>query len=295
MRQMVFSISYSRFAVVATAIVSVAVIGALDFFTGYQISFAVFYLIPVGITSWFATRSWGLVLALGSSLVWYIAEVAAGYPYSHGAIPVWNAIVRLTFFVVTAFLLSELRRQLMSETHAARTDPLTGVRNARAFKERLEHDLALMDRFSQPLSLMYIDLDNFKNVNDKFGHHAGDRLLVHFSELLGESTRASDTVARLGGDEFAVILPGMNLESADSFVQKLVEMMSRTDAYSRGVTCSIGLVVFYEHPGSSAEAIKAADRLMYAVKAAGKNSHAIECYSGVKPMVGVRMDSQGAF
>ena len=272
---------YPRIAVISTALLSAAVIGALDFLAGYQISFAVFYLLPVGIASWYATKSWGLALALGSSLVWYIAEIASGYPYSHPAIPIWNAIVRLTFFAIIALLLAELRIRLLSETLLAKSDSLTGLLNSRAFRERLEHDLALMGRVGKPLSLMYIDLDDFKTVNDRRGHDAGDRLLRHVANGLGESVRLTDTAARLGGDEFALILPGTDLDGAQLLVRQLAETLRHVDESGQALTCSIGAVVFDIQPGSADSAVQAADRLMYVAKANGKNGHVVEYYSGL--------------
>lgn len=272
--------TFSRAGIIVIALLSVALIGTLDYLTGYQVSFAVFYLIPVGIASWYATRSWGLVLAVGSSLVWYMAEIAAGYPYTHAAIPVWNALVRLTFFVVIALLLSEVRARLLAETQSAKTDSLTGLLNSRAFREQLEHDLALMGRVGQPLSVMYIDVDDFKIVNDQHGHHAGDRLLKNVSGKLGESVRMTDTVARLGGDEFALILPGTDLDEARLIARKLGETFQHVDEWGLTITCSIGAVVFDQQPGSSDDAVQAADRLMYTAKASGKNSQVVERYSG---------------
>jgi diguanylate cyclase (GGDEF)-like protein len=270
---------FSRVAVIATALLSVAIIGTLDFLTGYEISFAVFYLLPVGIASWYATKSWGLAFAVGSSFVWYVADTAAGYPYSHAAIPIWNAIVRLMFFALTALLLSKLRAHLLAEIHSAKTDSLTGLLNPRAFRERLEHDLALMGRVDMPLSVMYIDLDDFKAVNDQHGHHAGDRLLIHVANQLRRSVRVSDSVARLGGDEFALILPGANFEDTQLVARKMGDTFQHADEFGHTVTCSIGAIVFHEKPESPADAVRAADRLMYAAKASGKNCQVVERYS----------------
>ena len=270
---------FPRFGVITIAISSVVVIGALDYLTGYQISFAVFYLIPVTIAAWYATREWGLVLAFGASLAWYVAEIAAGYPYLHGLIPIWNAFVRLVFFAIIALLLSALRSRLNAETQLAKTDALTGLSNSRAFRDRLEHDWGLMKRCGTPLSLMYIDLDNFKSVNDTHGHGTGDRLLRHVANELEKSVRRTDMVARLGGDEFGLILPATDLEGVQSLTQKLGRTFREMDDDGKTVTCSIGAVVFNEHPESTDEAVSAADRLMYAAKVRGKNRHVVKRYS----------------
>lgn len=270
---------FSRLAITSAALLTVVVIGVLDYLTGYQISFAVFYLLPVSVAAWYATKTWAVVLAVGSSLVWYIAEVAAGYPYAHPAIPVWNASVRLVFFMIIALLLSELRTRLISEIRLAKTDSLTGLLNIRAFRERLEHDLALMKRCGDPLSLMYIDLDDFKRVNDVHGHAVGDRLLLNVAKELTRSVRRTDSVARLGGDEFALILPATDLDGTELLMRQLGKAFRQTDEAHPTVTCSIGAVVFNEQPMSTEEAVSAADRLMYAAKASGKNHRVVRRYS----------------
>jgi diguanylate cyclase (GGDEF)-like protein len=223
------------------------------------------------------------VLAFGSSLVWYVAEIAAGYPYLHPSIPIWNAFVRLVFFVIIALLLSALRNRFIAEMRLAKTDALTGLSNSRAFREQLDHDLALMARSGDPLSLVYIDLDDFKSINDSYGHGAGDELLRHVADKLVESTRRSDTVARLGGDEFALILPATNLDGALSLTRKLEQVFQPLGEKGRAVTCSIGAVVFDQRQPTADEAVAAADRLMYAAKSGGKNRRVVRCYSELAP------------
>lgn len=271
--------NFSPVAAVLLALTSLAIVGFIDYLTGYEISFAVFYLVPVSIAAWYASRRWGLMLAFASSFVWYFAELGAGSPYHNLAIPIWNAFVRFLFFLIVVLLLSSLRGRLLVESRLAKTDALTGLLNSRAFLERLEHDLALVARTSSSLALAYVDLDDFKHVNDTHGHREGDRLLRTIAQKLVEGTRRSDTVGRLGGDEFALILPATDVEGAQSLMDKLARTLagSRDDPYS--VTCSIGAVIFRELPISADEAVAAADRLMYDAKRGGKNTLVVGIYS----------------
>jgi diguanylate cyclase (GGDEF)-like protein len=260
------STRFSRAAVIAFATATLVVIGLLDYVTGYEISFAVFYLVPAGVAAWLAGRRPGILFAVAASLCWYLAERGGGYPYSHPAIPVWNAAVRLAFFVIVAFLLAVLRERMLAERQLAKTDSLTGALNARAFAEQLGHDLAVAGRVGSPLTLAYIDLDNFKQINDTFGHGEGDEVLRAVAHTLAAGTRRSDSVVRLGGDEFALILPGTDLEGADALLSGLCGALRDLAPTGRAVTWSIGAVVFEEPPADADAAVEAADRLMYQAK-----------------------------
>jgi diguanylate cyclase (GGDEF)-like protein len=244
--------------IVAIAIAALALVGFLDFLTGYEVSFAVFYLVPVTVAAWYANRNWGIIFALGSSLTWYAAEIAAGYPYSHFLIPIWNAGVRFVFFLMIGLLLSSLRDRLLAERHLARTDDLTGLLNKRAFMFRLEHELLLAGRTESPITLAYVDLDNFKDINDTHGHGEGDRLLRVVARIMEQSLRQSDTVARLGGDEFALILPATDLDGAKSVINNLLQPGDFQRQGFQPVGCSIGAIVFREPPGDVDQAIAAA-------------------------------------
>lgn len=271
---------WPRTAVVALALVGLALIGAADFFSGYQISLGVFYLLPVGFATWYGDRRTGVGFAIASSLVWYLAEAASGHPYDHPAFPIWNAFVRLSFFLIIAMLLSSLDERLTAEQRLARTDALTGLMNARAFIEQLEHDLALSERNAAPLTLVYLDLDDFKIINDTCGHAEGDQVLRSFGQALIRATRRSDSVARIGGDEFALILPGTDIDGAEIVIAKLRQLLGEPTADGEGyVTCSIGAVAFQECRVGSHEAVAAADRLMYEAKVLGKNTVVLRGYA----------------
>jgi diguanylate cyclase (GGDEF)-like protein len=263
----------SRAAIVAISGAAVALIGVLDWVTGYEVSFGVFYLAPVAVTTWYASRRTGFAFAVGSSFVWYAAEIAAGYPYDHPLIPVWNAFVRLSFFLITATLMAAVRLRLDAERLLATTDGLTGLLNSRAFRERLEQQLAIAQRTGRPFTLVYVDLDDFKRINDTYGHGEGDRQLRAVGRVLVDETRKTDSVARLGGDEFALILPDTDRSGAETVTGKLAPLLRRaTIGVAAPLTCSVGAVVFREPPRNADEAIAAADRLMYDAKSRGKDA-----------------------
>ncbi|MDZ7770065.1 MAG: GGDEF domain-containing protein [Woeseiaceae bacterium] len=183
------------------------------------------------------------------SVVWFAIEWNDGYSFSNAAVPAWNAFVRLVFFLVVAQLLAALHTHLQKERQLARTDPLTGLLNARAFRERLAHDIAVTERNGGTLTLTYIDVDDSKRVNDMAGHGEGDQLLRSMADRLTKGTRRADTVARLGGDEFGLVLPATDLDGAETLLLGLAEILAQMTAAGGPVTCSIGAAVFHALPG----------------------------------------------
>ena len=249
----------------------VLLVGGIDYLTGNELSIGLLYLGPVAVGAWYAGRRIGVGVAMLSCASWYIAELAGGSHYSHSAIPVWNAIVRLGFFLTTGLLLAALRESLLAQRELARTDALTGLCTRRAFEETLEHDLALAQRRKSPLTLSYLDLDGFKAVNDARGHAEGDRVLQVVGRSLKEAIRETDTAARMGGDEFALILPDTDDRGARQAIAKLREKLHKSLAENNcGVGCSIGAVTFLDAATSPERALAAADKLMYDAKRNGK-------------------------
>ena len=189
-------------------------VGILDFLTGYELAFSLFYLIPVALIAWLTSRRLGIVASLVSAIVWFIADIAAGSLYSHPFIYVWNTLIHLSFFVITALLLSTLRKVLEREREIAHIDYLTGAINSRLFYDFAQMEIDRIQRYEHPFTLAYIDLDNFKVVNDRFGHSVGDQALRTVVSATKKYLRKTDVVARLGGDEFVLLLPETNQESA---------------------------------------------------------------------------------
>ena len=264
---------FSRQAVLSLALAAVALIGVCDYLTGLEISVSVFYLAPVSLAAWYGGKRDGLVLALVASLVWSGVDLLAGYAYGHPAILAWDTAVHFVFLALSAMLLEALRSHLADEQRLARTDPLTGVLNLRAFQERLEHSLALAARDGQPLTLAYVDLDDFKRVNDMHGHSQGDLVLTTVGQVLTETVRHADTVARIGGDEFALLLPGTGMAGAADVLPKLSDrLVECLGAAGASVTCSIGAVTFTRPPETPMPPSALPTRLMYQVKRRGKNA-----------------------
>src|SRR5262249_40480231 len=153
---------------------------------------------------------------------------------------------------------------------------LTLLANRNLFRDRVQHALTLAHRSHNTVAVMFLDLDNFKNINDSLGHDAGDRLLQAVAQRIVKTTRSSDTVARLGGDEFAVLVEGIASQRgverlADTLIDTLAQPFTLNGIEVR-VTASIGVTVSAAE-GSAEALLSNADIAMYHAKAAGKNRH----------------------
>ncbi|MDQ3882097.1 MAG: diguanylate cyclase [Thermoproteota archaeon] len=251
----------------------VVVLGIFDYFTGFEISFAVFYLFPVAFVAWFAGKRAAIAVSFASAAIWQVANQLAGEHFSSPLIPLWNAATRLGFFLVVALLLTKLKESLAHESELARTDFLTGAANPRAFYEVAQMEISRARRYEHTFTVAYFDADNFKTVNDQLGHHVGSQLLVRIVEVVKQNLRATDVVARIGGDEFAVLLPETGAEQALKVVQKLREkLLSEMRTSGWPVTFSVGLLTCADPPHTVDEMIKIADALMYEVKESGKDA-----------------------
>jgi diguanylate cyclase (GGDEF)-like protein len=161
----------------------------------------------------------------------------------------------------------------------ARTDPLTGAANARMFYEQAELELARSRRHRRPLALLYFDVDDFKEVNDSYGHQTGDMVLLEAARAAQGVIREVDLLARLGGDEFAVLLPEADEAAARKVVDKLTDKMIKLNfRVHYPVTFSFGAVSFRTAPDSVANMIYWADRMMYQAKKEGKNRTRLKAF-----------------
>lgn len=264
-----------------TSFVAVCIIGLFDFYTGYELSFSIFYLLPVSAAVWYNGKKTGVIVSAISAVVWFFVDHYSGHIYSMAVIPLWNGFVRLGFFILITILLAEIKIRLQNETRLARLDNLTGLMNAHYFKSSTQTQMDIALRYNHNIVFGYIDLDNFKSVNDTMGHSAGDRVLKDVGRVLKDTLRTSDLAGRLGGDEFAVFLPETNNEGAvlvfTKVRQKLLEMVK---ANGWPIGFSMGVAIFQNIPKDPDAALKFADGLMYKVKKGGKNNILYEEFPG---------------
>jgi len=166
-----------------------------------------------------------------------------------------------------------LKKELSEHVMLAQTDDLTGLLNARAFRSKLDHEVTRARRFGHDLTMIFVDLDNFKKVNDILGHVAGDAVLVSVSAILREAVREDfDLVARYGGDEFAILLPEAKPADAQKAAQRILDLTRVAFGSHRvPVTVSIGIAELTTASSASADLFLIADAAMYSAKRGGGN------------------------
>jgi len=150
------------------------------------------------------------------------------------------------------------------------TDGLTGLKNHRAFQDRLTEEFARSRRYAHPMSVLLLDVDHFKQYNDTFGHPAGDQILKRVADMLQMSARATDFVARYGGEEFAVILPETNADSAQEAAERIRAAIASHRGLG-GLTVSTGIASLHVATESPAALVEEADKALYISKSLGRN------------------------
>ena len=258
------------------AVVSILLVGGLDagvaVLVGYDFAVTVLYLVPIGFAAWAVGITAGVACAGLAGAV----EAAVTWSVAHGAMSPWilaaSVGLELLVFLGAAFTFARLRWYLERHRQLSRTDPLTGIGNHRTFDEALRREAARIGRRPSPVSIVYLDLDHFKQLNDTRGHVAGNELLRLVGETLQAAVRAVDTAARVGGDEFAVLLADTGPAACRAMVERLRERLGRSlRAAGFSTTFSVGAVTF---EGSSLvvdDLLVAVDRAMYEVKNGGRN------------------------
>ncbi|MFH6564652.1 GGDEF domain-containing protein [Pseudomonas kulmbachensis] len=149
-----------------------------------------------------------------------------------------------------------------------KSDPLTGLHNRRG----LDMALDIMQVDSESFAIVSLDVDNFKYVNDTYGHHAGDKILSHLAKIMKEISRDDDVVCRVGGEEFLILLPGLSSKSAEEFANRLrVEVEAMKFELVKNITISLGVACWNRDAGDILTVLKIADEMLYKAKRNGRN------------------------
>ena len=240
-------------------------------FTPSTARLAILYVVPVLLVTWTDGVVWGIVFGVASiglreMVAWdqMPPETPLGWRIANGA----------AYVAVVALAMAGLENLRRSQALLARLviqDQLTNVLNARAFAERLTQELDRNRRYPRPLALMYMDLDNFKVINDTHGHQTGDAVLRLVADAMRSSVRQADVVGRLGGDEFAVLMPETDAQLADAAAKRLVASLRNVFKGTPNVTASIGVVSCTATDASTDDLLRRADQAMYDAKKMGKD------------------------
>jgi diguanylate cyclase (GGDEF)-like protein len=231
----------------------------------------VLYIIPVLLVTWTEGLVWGIVFGVASiTLREAVAldQMPAGTPLG------WRIVNAAAYTAVVALAMAGLQTLRRSQAALARLvtqDALTKVLNARAFADRLGQELDRNRRYPRPLALLYMDLDNFKIINDTHGHQTGDAVLRLVADAMRSSVRTADIVGRLGGDEFAVLMPETDAQLAHEAAKRLVAALRNVFKGTPNVTASIGVVACTATDASTDDLLRRADQAMYDAKRMGKD------------------------
>jgi len=277
----------SRRVVVTLALLVIALVAWLDYHTTSELRLFLLYLTPIVAVAWWGNQRDAIVLAV----VAMILATAADTPWrSQIGLPIltWNAFSRLVMFTAAAALVATIRdyrdrfaaldrdhkRAYGREAMLARTDALTQLPNLRAFLEAIQRELARARREGSHICVLYVDLDDFKTVNDQYGHQAGDNVLQEVAHALLSSVRGGDVVARIGGDEFVVLLWHASPADARMVAERIAMRISDIAAaypLSR-LDASIGLRYFEKPPADPDDVVRLADAAMYDEKQRRKST-----------------------
>lgn len=262
----------SRFFLITLGFLLVTLQSVINYLIGPDVAFFIFYLLPISLVAWLVGRRAATYISLTSAAAYFVTERINGHFDARPFFPLFNALAQLGAFLFVAYFVSALRRSHQQERELARTDDLTGVINRRSFFEASQQEINRARRHRSPFTVAYIDVDDFKLVNDRYGHSIGDTVLRSVTERIQDTIREIDVVARLGGDEFVILMPETDEAAAETVVARvhrsILDLM-REDGWP--ITFSIGVVTWTTPPRTVDVMLKQADEAMYVVKNSGKN------------------------
>lgn len=254
------------------ALLLLVVVALLDFRYGQHFNLTLLYLLPVAVAALVpASPLTTLMATLSATTATALSHYTQRIPFT---LPVyaWNFAALLVLGLLLAWLVATLRQALYNEREVGRIDPLTGISNSGKFRELAEVEMTRAARYERPLTMVYLDVDNFKAVNDAHGHSGGDKLLRAVAQTIKGTLRKTDLVTRLGGDEFAILLPETTQDAARIAISKIqAGLLTLVQAEKWPVSFSIGVVTCTRIPRSLDNLIEVADSVMYTVKTTSKN------------------------
>lgn len=240
-----------------------------------EYNFTTVYLVPVFLLAWFEGRTWAMLAVAVGAATHFAADLLHPQPVN-ALIATVDGLVHIGIALIAAIALPELRAKesalqeaLERERDRAAHDGLTGLLNGRTFTDRVEQELERTRRYGGSLSLLYLDLDNFKQVNDTFGHLAGDEVLRRVANAIATNVRQPDVAGRLGGDEFVVLMPSTEADVAGAAAHRLAQAVGEALRPTSGVAASIGVVSCGTLPKTATTLISRADHAMYDAKREG--------------------------
>ena len=254
---------------------SCILLGLIDLITPNEFVLSFFYLLPIAFTTWFAGKRGGILVSIICTCF-----LAPNFIKMSVIASAWNISSALGIFLIVTLMQDKIHDLLKIESNLSRTDPLTGAINKRAFLELVGYEMIRLHRESKPFSLAYLDIDNFKKVNDQYGHPKGDEVLKLVVSCLIDNLRKTDVVARMGGDEFTIFYPEIGQEGvkvATKRINKYLTELSMNNSWPTSI--SMGVITSENEECKLDVIVAKADELMYKVKSSGKNDVMYSMYA----------------
>lgn len=253
-------------------------IALFDFLTTLEYSFSLFYLIPIMFLAWYRNTLKAILATIFSITVWFLSEyLSKNIEFSNLAF-LWNLFTRLAFYLLVIFLIHRIRIMHNKVKLISNYDFLTGFHNLRHFLVKLDLEIKRSERNGRPFSIAYLDMDNFKMVNDNYGHKSGNELLKYVTNKIIHHIRDIDTPGRIGGDEFAIIFPETDEKNAEIAINNIIKVINDGSFDLKGTSFSIGIISFHSTSISAEEMVSLCDNLMYSAKKTGKNKIVTSTY-----------------
>src|SRR3990167_4638 len=268
-----FRLKHLKKIVIWMAILCLFILGfILNFYTYPYVDLYIFLVLPCILAAWYFGLYFAFILIFICAFSWFYTGIKLEV-----GVPMWailaNVILRSVIFGAFVLLANYIYKLTILITATSQTDGLTGLPNRRLLYHRGKHEMMYARRHKTPLSLVFIDVDNFKKVNDVYGHVTGDKVLREIARALSNTMRATDFVSRLGGDEFVILFPNTDGCGAKIITEKMIRVINKiVGRYNHLFSVSAGIVTLKDKPLTFKLALQMADQVMYEVKKAGKNA-----------------------
>lgn len=251
---------------------SIIFIGYLHFIVGPSFEFHLFFLLPIILACWFTGLFFCCFVFCLTVLSWTLSDYLLAGSNIEPLPFLFNSTIHALILAYITYLLRYIRHLLIRESQLAREDSLTKIPNRRSFYESGEIAFSTGHRQQLPVTIIFIDVDSFKSINDTYGHKIGDKLLFEAAQVMNQHVRKNDVLGRIGGDEFCLILLNVEKEQAHSYATNLKEKLAeKMYQHQWQTTFSMGIVTYRVTPPDFLNTIEQADRLMYEVKINGRN------------------------
>ena len=263
----------SRAILIVVGLILIAAAAITDHLTGDDLSFLLFYLMPVYFFVWFTTRRIGVLASILCAIIWFFENISDKTQVYHATVSYLNMSMELVFFFLVTYLLCMLKEAMGVNEELSRIDTLTGAMNRAAFYDVAGREILRLERYMHPFTVAYVDIDNFKMINYRCGHRVGDQLLRAMADTIRQNLRKVDLISRFGGDEFTILLPETGAEAAQVVLSRIRNVLLNTmEKNEWPVTFTFGTVTFLKAPASVEEMMKKVGSVMYSGKDSGMNT-----------------------